>query len=830
MARINRVHARTLAAISVGISILAAEPTTHAEPSGDAHAVAPPKRLFSIDRPDCQWVDLHAQGFDSPVTGVIYRKATAPTNGMALGGIDTGCIDLETSGLWGYCTIFNTHVPRRGPMNLPFLGVQLDGKVWVLCDPTQIKQGQGNFQPPFSNQFVGHTKYLKQQGEPIAEPYTEELKFDGLKTPAEIHYWGHYPVADMEYEMDAPVSVGLRAWSPFIPGSLAESMIPGIVFEVQLRNSSDSVQKGSLVFSFPGPTTLESGGAVTERNAVDGDMSGVRVATPNAEYVLAAVGVEKVRTGGALGADAEAWGAMGEQLPAETDAGASVCVEFDLKAGDSKVVRFLLTWNAPNWKGGGKPWAVTGNTFTHMYAKHYPSAVRTAEVLANQHEELLRRILAWQAVVFEDPDVPGWLGDSMINSLYMITETGLWAQATGPLSQFREEDGLFGMNECPRTCPQIECIPCGFYGNLPLVYFYPELALSTLRGYKQYMFPDGAAPWIWGGWTAETPPIEFAAPDKGYQWTTNGISMAAMFDRYLLCHEQERSAFVEEFYPALKANMVYTANLRTSPEYSMGQRLLMMPDGDHGHEWFEAGNPAWFGMTTHAGALHLAQLRIARRIAELAGDQTFVEQCDQWLEQGMQALERDLWADTYYLNCFDPLTGKRDDLVFGFQLDGQWVTRFHGLPGVFQTDRVGQTLETIRRCNASISQYGVVNYANRDGSAAPVGGYGPYSWFPPEVLMLSMTYMYEGHREYGLELARRAWENIICRQRYTWDMPNIMRGDNDTGERGPMNGGHDYYQDMMIWSLPAALKGQDLAGPVEPDGLVSRIIAAGRGR
>ena len=58
-----------------------------------------------------------------------------------------------------------------------------------------------------------------------------------------------------------------------------------------------------------------------------------------------------------------------------------------------------------------------------------------------------------------------------------------------------EEDGLFGLNECPRGCPQIECLPCSFYGNIPLVYFFPEAALSTLRGYKAYQFADGRPPW-----------------------------------------------------------------------------------------------------------------------------------------------------------------------------------------------------------------------------------------------------------------------------------------------------------------------------------------------
>jgi hypothetical protein len=56
-------------------------------------------------------------------------------------------------------------------------------------------------------------------------------------------------------------------------------------------------------------------------------------------------------------------------------------------------------------------------------------------------------------------------------------------------------------------------------------------------------------------------------------------------------------------------------------------------------------------------------------------------------------------------------------------------------------------------------------------------------------------------------------------------MPNIMRGDVDTGER---TYGNDYYQDMMLWSLPAAIQRQDFSGPTRPGGLVDRILKAAR--
>ena len=47
----------------------------------------------------------------------------------------------------------------------------------------------------------------------------------------------------------------------------------------------------------------------------------------------------------------------------------------------------------------------------------------------------------------------------------------------------------------------------------------------------------------------------------------------------------------------------------------------------------------------------------------------------------------------------------------------------------------------------------------------------------------------------------------------------------DTGER---TFGNDYYQDLMLWSLPAALAGQTVDEPCQPGGLVHRIIEAAR--
>jgi uncharacterized protein (DUF608 family) len=788
--------------------------------------------LFPTDLPGPEPIQFPAAGFSRTACGVIYRLEDQLTNGMPLGGVDTGCLDVENTGLLGYCTLFNTHVPRRGPINLPFIGLSVGGKTWVLCDP-KPKDGEGSAQ----QSGTGRTYDLWQGESQVKEekpitPLPMELDLDGVETAEGIHYWGHYPVVDIEFETGAPINVGLRSWSPFLPGDVVGSMLPGAVFEAHLRNPTSEPQRGTIAFTFPGPTDEEAGTSSYRRKEIKGGMEGVEVIGTKASYALVVLD-EGARTGNGLGGDGSAWAKIPQDLP-QADAsspGTSLAVDFQLDEGGEKVVRFILGWHSPTWNAGGYNWAGADHEFRHMYAKHYGSAAQAVETLARDHESLLRRILDWQQVIYDEETIPVWLRESLVNNLHLITEDGMWAQAEPPIPDWvREEDGLFGMNECPRGCPQIECIPCSFYGNQPLAYFFPQLALSTLRGYKGYQYPDGAAVWIFGGCTGGTPPIDFVNPTRGYQFATNGISLAAMVDRYYLCHGDQE--FLREFQPTVKENMVHAINLRTTPSYSIGEKIISMPDPDSDErhtpptEWFEAAKPGWLGMTAHLGGLRLAQLRIAERMSKEAGDAEFAEKCARWIQESSSTMEEKMWTGSYYLNFLEPDTGRRSDLIFGYQLDGNWIIRHHGLEPALPQARVDTTLDTIKRFNVALSKFGAVNYTSSDGTSAEVGGYGTYSFFPPEALMLAMTYMYNGQGEFGMELARRVWHNIVCQRGYTWDMPNIMRGDADTGER---TFGNDYYQDMMLWSMPAAILGQDFGAPVRRGGLVERIIAAARG-
>ncbi|MBZ5561356.1 MAG: hypothetical protein LAP13_02940, partial [Acidobacteriia bacterium] len=732
------------------------------------------QRLFPSSVPAGEWAQFEAAGYSEPACGVVYRKQSEVLNGMPLGGIGTGYLDVGTDGRWGYCTLFNSGVPVRGPLELPFLGVCIDRQPLVLT--------------------------------------TQEVL--GAANARDIHYWGHYPIVDLEYETAAPVSIGARIWSPFVPGDLRASNTPAAVFEIHLRNTSAQKREISLVFSFPGPTQAEAqisptsqrqhqyimGYPVSEpvsqgviparrKEISAGAFRGIFVASdPGASYALGIIDSEKLRFGGPLGrygydfTSGHEWAAIPWGMPrlAETDFATSMAVDFDLGPGETKTIHILLAWHSPIWKGEG------ANCFHRMYAKQFQDAVAVAEAVANDHASLLQRVLAWQQAVYTSQELPVWLRESLVNILHLITKTSYWAQAKPPIGDWcRAEDGLFGLNESPRECPQIECIPCSFYGNIPIVYFFPELALSTLRGYKAYQYPDGAAPWIFGGITAgalegsqSTDGADLATPSPGLQTTLNGPCFVDMVDRYWL--RSGNDAVLEELYPAVKKNTIYTMGLRSGPD-----GIVSVPEGNRnptpvklkpgaGLEWFE-GN-GWFGMTPHVGGIHLAQLRMAERMTEKVGDKGFAQQCRQWLEQGSKSMETKLWNGKYYLAYYEPESGKKSDLVFGYQLDGDWMCFYHGLPGVFEAKRARTTLETIKNTCMAIAPYGAANFANADGTVSDTSkskaegwglDYGAYSYFTPEAWMLAGTYLYQGYDELGMKLAENC-ARAMMEHGYTW--------------------------------------------------------------
>ena len=122
-------------------------------------------RLFPPHLLHARWRTFEAAGYTEPVTGIVYRGEPRPTCGMPLGGLDTGCIDVEPNGMFGYNTIFNHLVEPRALLNLPMLG--------LACQRRRRRRRRVDID-------FGHAG---QAGHAAAEPERGDLSADRLRAP-----------------------------------------------------------------------------------------------------------------------------------------------------------------------------------------------------------------------------------------------------------------------------------------------------------------------------------------------------------------------------------------------------------------------------------------------------------------------------------------------------------------------------------------------------------------------------------------------------------------------------------------------------------------------
>ena len=742
---------------------------------------------------------------------------------MPLGGIGTGFIVLGADGtLDTMSTIFNDFLGRRKAARaaagwgvgleagggqfmkrsdipserLPFLGLSAGGRTWVLS--------------------------LKQ--------------LDGVESVKDIRYWGHYPVADVRYELDAPVEVELRAWVPFFPGDAAGSNTPGAVFEISLHNASREEQAGTIAFSFHGPREAEVGEAGDfDHQVMNGDVSGVSVRTQRESleygYTVAAIGNEKARVGGELGTDGSAWSAIARALP-EIDSGtggASVALDFSLGPRESKTVRFVLAWYAPRWQGEldidrctrlSVPevsrlvdWAsLPRNTYVHMYHERFKGPSEVACYLAREHEGLLKRVLAWQEVIYAEERLPGWLRDSLINIFHVIPQMTFWDKSADP--DYWCKEGIFSANETLLTCPQQTCLSCDLFGQWPIDLFFPELTRSKLRVFKHYQKDHGQVPSAFGPGTEldmrwydqQTPydnQVYIQLVDAIWQVTGDDSIPQEFYDsvrkctKFLMSTDHDDDGLVDLFevdslnYPEAKG------------QYHDGWRMS--------------------GPATHVAGIWLATLEVVERMAEKMADSDFARKCRAMHELGTKALEEKLWNEKVgsYLLFNDTRKGHRSDTILSDHMIGECLASLHGLAPVFPAHRARTVLETLWRLNVAMTPVGIRVAVRPDGSSDDESGYTGAGVIPAySTLVPAMNMIQNGDPERGLEIVYRVWRRMVMDLSMTWAMPGGLTPEGD------FLWGHEYWQNTMLWALPLVVLGETMRATAAPGGFAHRIIQA----
>lgn len=761
--------------------------------------------LFPRNLPEREWVQFKSFGFSKPVLGVIYRNGGEGQCGVPLGGIGTGYVSIDLDGNIGEWTIFNNLVnpacgiptktipelvPIPRQIHKSFLGLCVKDRTWIL-----------------SLHSVGKTENV-----------------------GNIHYWGHYPVADLEYGLDGPIQVGLRAWSPFIPGDSTHSNIPGAIFEMHLRNTSENVQDGCVTVDFPGPVENEvRGNSEFKRESYQGEFQGIVVSTrqfgwpafeipagtkqswhahkiedePIAtfEYVLGIIGSEKIRTGGSLSINENAWAETGKKLPAikPNESGTSLSIDFLLRPKEHKVIHIVVSWYAPYWP-------VT--PYINQYRASFNSALEVAEYLAAEHENLIKRVLSWQAQIYCEDALPDYLRDVLVNSLCLMTKGSCYVCTLGA----DPDRGLLSIMEAAGDIPLQETICVAWWGDFPITFFFPELRLGTLRALAAYQAPDGKIPFILG--EAEN---RLDAPHYITQCLVNGIFFVQMVDR--LCTRVGDKNLIKEFYPVVKRAIQY--EMSHSPHDD--GLLTLRSDYGHAQPW-DGWN--WKGNAVYIAGHWIAALQTTQRMAEYSGDINFAQVCQEWILKAQYNLEAQLWNDETgsYLLWLNPgEANQSSDVILAYQLDGEFHNAYLGISGkVFMPKRIKQSLKTIyQKCIKEIPA-GAVSGANPDGTLIGDGpGSQPSAIWVNGNAILAALYAYKDHREIADELLHKTLSNLVLNRQLGWNFP---QGFDDP--EGINKHSCNYYWGMALWAIPSAFMGQNIAELYQDGELVDRVMRA----
>ncbi len=586
---------------------------------------------------------------------------------------------------------------------------------------------------------------------------------------AAIACFGHYPVADLVADFgEIPLRLGIRAFSPFIVGDAAASNIPAALFEIEVTNTGDHPLDVTLQVQPPAPPQGKHDPAA-----------------PPA--VLLGDGLQSAYDGKRLR------GTLAMSVP----------------PGGAQRVRFVFAWYMPHWRDSGS------EAHVHRYGLRYASAAAVARDALARFDELLHRILAWQAVIYESVDFPAWLRDALVQAFYSLTKNTVWIARTRK-DEWWEEVGWFTHNESHTGCPITETMVCRMHGHFPALFFFPELEASTLNAFRHFQISDGEVPFSYGMATS------MRDPRYHCQHPLNAGQYAQMVYRlFLRTGDQQELA---HFYDSARRAIRYQFTLDDEGDGLVNDQAHVAP-GEHwpANQFYDIW--PWWGTSAYVAGTWLATLAAGIALAEEMGDAEFAGECNEWLARGRASYEKSLWTGEYYRLWNDPANGQSSEVSLGNQLMAQWCASVMGLPDLLPPANVQSALTAVERLNMAATAYGLVNGVAPDGRKFDAGwpqeGDHARHTFVGENLCAAMTFMYSGRRDTGMEIVKRIYEAIAIKTRSPWNQRCLISSDS-----GLPVWGDDYYSNLVIWAVPMALAGQNVSAFCATGGLVDRMIRA----
>ncbi|MBN4046824.1 hypothetical protein JYT90_00745 [bacterium AH-315-P07] len=726
-------------------------------------------------------------------------------NGVPLGGIGTGSIEMGRDGMARNITINNNRTSATRLSHSPnaFSAIRVSTPQETY---TRILQSETNI--PFESAGLSPTY-----------------------TPSKNLGWhGLYPTANYKLRGKLlPIPFQWTAMAPLIPYDNEASNLPMNLHIFKFKNTTEQPITVSALVNWENirgcfaDTTTNYRGLIHPVFMTDLDeylhphnqMSNVAMSIPiglsfaieddnmtsyEGNYCLTAANPEGVRVTH-LAWDHQSeddvrklWNTFSEQgqLPnqenhSDTAYQGSVCASKTLEPGDFIGLTFCFSWYCPVY-------TMANEDVGNYYSRTFASAVEV-------NEEGLKNAKYFQDAVtnfherFLKSSLPEWYSRMLINNSHVLSTNTILT---------RENE--YAMMESPAN-PYMGVLDRSFYSSIGTMLFFPSFADTELRLLSS---------------TDETKTPGRIFRDLGKETVRHpgygggAVEMIELNAKFILLsyrnfHMTGKYASLMMIHPRLKEAIEYGMRMDRDGDG--------IPDAMGDSSTFKGW--AMYGLTAYSSGIWIAALVAYADLTRELKNEEEARFYEEIAKKALHHVEHRLWVkDKNYYRLFHNAKPLREnhprssEACHSAQLVGAWVADFLKLGGWFPKVRTHAALHTIEILNKK--KFGYTKGSMPDGSPvknpADFGeeSHAERSWPAFEAVYLACTHIYQGNVDKGMQILNDIYRNVHLRTDRQFNQP--LSWNPETNE--PTGWKNDHHMgSLSVWHSLYALLGFFLSIP-----------------
>lgn len=734
-----------------------------------------------------------------------YKGANLKEISFPLGGIGTGCIGLFGNGRLADYEIFNR--PNRDTNNNDSCFAVSTIKNGKIVD-TRIIQGdcEKNLNGTVRRGYGGGLEACTMAG----FPHFKNVKFTG-----------EFPIAKVDFSDERFLGkISLTAWSPFIPMNDKDSSIPVAFLEYTVTNTTDSELEYNIIGAQRNPfwdsvnTYVKGKGysaiklschGIPEDDFGYGDMTFAIDSTEGVSYSAYA---DRFDT------RARFWKAISTQTklksikydnPGRTDL-CYLASKVKVAPGESKKVRFSITWSVPNNHCSWRPYVVDGKEvgWKNYYATLFCDSLDSADYCMKNAERMRAGTMLFHDELF------GMSLDETVREAVASTLSVL----RSPTIMRLENGGIWGweglgavQGYCEGTCTHV------YTYAYALCYLFPALERSIRElDYQYNLEPSGKIFFRQSLPLGRPHEYELHACVDGQM---GGVIKT--YREWKMCGDKD---WLLSVWDGVKSSLKYAWSEENVDKWDPNHDGVL--EGRQHHTL----DVELFGPSSWLEGFYALALKCASEMAEYLGETDFAAECLDLYNKAKDFLNKELfngkwycqkidvndtkmlreYGDQAYEMYFDPESKQvRYQIGEGCIIDStlaEWHARLNGEKGIFDEKQLRTSLKNTFKNNFLPSMREHVNfcriYAVNDEAGMVICTY-PKGTPKPEVPIL-----YSTESMHGFEYA---FAGLLVTEGMTDEALSIVKAIRDKyrgNNRNPfdeMECGASYARSMAAFAL-----------------------------